>query len=490
MRVSVICTVLNEGESIRRLMDSLVAQSRQPDEIVIVDGGSRDNTVAVIQEYGDRLPLRVLVEPGANISRGRNVAIGAATGDVIASVDAGVWLEPVWLAELVGPFESANQQISKSANQQSAIRNRNRNPQSVAGFFVPDTRTAFEIAMGATVLPTVDEIKPDGFLPSSRSVAYTKTAWAAAGGYPEWIDYCEDLIFDLRLLDAVGPFAWAPKAVAHFQPRGSLKAFAKQYYRYARGDGKADLWRKRHLIRYATYLIALPGLIALSLFHSSGWWLVLLAGALFYCASPYRRLRPRLAELPLGGQLHAILLVPSHPARRRCRQDARLSRRLDLAAAELGEAGDPLAATCPEHGPRMTLRNSAGTRRKVDFNRLGIRHRNRICVDVRLDRRYDVFRWQDEQERKMAEMIAMQMQVPREWLPDLKDQAVFLEILGLGLEEYRMQRALNLYQQGVGTLGYVADLVGISKRELMEHARRRGVLPQYDERFVEQDLQR
>ena len=321
MRVSVICTVLNEGESIRRLMDSLVAQSRQPDEIVIVDGGSRDTTVTVIEEYGDRLPLRVLVEPGANISRGRNVAIGAATGDVIASVDAGVWLEPVWLAELVAPFESANQQISKSANQQvnnpASLRSGDyspqyatRNTQSVAGFFVPDTRTAFEIAMGATVLPTVDEIKPDGFLPSSRSVAYTKTAWAAAGGYPEWIDYCEDLIFDLRLLDAVGPFAWAPKAVAHFRPRGSLKAFAKQYYRYARGDGKADLWRKRHLIRYATYLLALPGLLALSLFHSSGWWLVLLAGAMFYCASPYRRLRPRLAELPLGSQLHAILLVP------------------------------------------------------------------------------------------------------------------------------------------------------------------------------------
>jgi glycosyltransferase involved in cell wall biosynthesis len=321
MRISVICTVLNEGESIRRLMDSLVAQSRQPDEIVIVDGGSRDNTVAVIEEYGGRLPLRVLIEPGANISRGRNVAIGAATGDVIASVDAGVWLEPVWLAELAAPLadiESANRRIGESANQQlgnrqSAIGNPQsaiHNRQSVAGFFAPDTRTAFEIAMGATVLPAVDEIKPDGFLPSSRSVAYMKTAWAAAGGYPEWIDYCEDLIFDLRLLDAVGPFAWAPKAVAHFRPRGSLRAFAKQYYRYARGDGKADLWRKRHLIRYATYLLALPGLLALGLFHSPGWWLVLVAGALLYCASPYRRLRPRLTELPVGGRLYAILLVP------------------------------------------------------------------------------------------------------------------------------------------------------------------------------------
>ena len=113
MRVSVICTVLNEGESIRRLMDSLVAQSRQPDEIVIVDGGSRDNTVAVIQTYADRLPLRVLVEPGANISRGRNVAIDAATGDVIASVDAGVWLEPVWLAELTRPLEGYRSQVAR-----------------------------------------------------------------------------------------------------------------------------------------------------------------------------------------------------------------------------------------------------------------------------------------------------------------------------------------------------------------------------------------
>src|SRR5512139_3748337 len=104
MRVSLICTVLNEGEAIRRLMDSVVRQTRTPDEIVFVDGGSHDNTVEVIQRYSERLPLRVIVEPGANISRGRNVAIEAATGNVIVSVDAGVWLEPAWLESLLAPF--------------------------------------------------------------------------------------------------------------------------------------------------------------------------------------------------------------------------------------------------------------------------------------------------------------------------------------------------------------------------------------------------
>ena len=259
MRVSLICTVLNEGEAIRRLMDSIVDQTRLPDEVVFVDGGSRDCTVDVSQRIRDRLPLRVIVEPGANISRGRNVAIAAAMGEIIASVDAGVHLEPQWLEELVRPLELGE-------------------AQAAAGFFVSDPHTTFEIALGATTLPDVEDVDPNTFLPSSRSVAFTRQAYEAAGGYPEWLDYCEDLIFDFRLRDEVGQFAWAPKAVAHFRPRSTAKGFAKQYYRYARGDGKADLWRKRHAVRYVTYLVALPGLLLLSILHKPWWLLGLLGG--------------------------------------------------------------------------------------------------------------------------------------------------------------------------------------------------------------------
>jgi glycosyltransferase involved in cell wall biosynthesis len=253
-----------------------------------------------LEAYRDQLPLRVLISPGANISRGRNVAIAAATGDVIASVDAGVWLEPQWLACLIAPLErtrGAEEQGSKGA------------PRAVSGFFVADPRSTFEIAMGATVLPDVEDIDPATFLPSSRSVAYTPDGWRAAGGYPEWLDYCEDLVFDLRLRDAVGSFAWAPGALTHFRPRGSLKAFAKQYYRYARGDGKADLWRQRHAIRYVTYLVALPALLALSLIHSPWWLLALVAGGVAYCRTPLRRLRRHLAALSPWARVQAVLWV-------------------------------------------------------------------------------------------------------------------------------------------------------------------------------------
>jgi hypothetical protein len=184
-------------------------------------------------------------------------------------------------------------------------------PQVVSGFFESDPQTTFEVAMGATVLPLLSDINPQTFLPSSRSIAFSKTAWEAVHGYPEWLDFCEDLIFDFNLKDYAGHFAFAPKAIAHFRPRSSLSAFFKQYYQYARGDGKADLWRKRHAIRYLTYLIALPLIIALALFVSpvGGLCGIILGGlGMFY--TPYRRLIQSWSRLSWPERLKAVLWVP------------------------------------------------------------------------------------------------------------------------------------------------------------------------------------
>lgn len=292
--VSVIATVLNEGDAIRRLLDSLLTQTHPADEIIVVDGGSQDHTVANLRAYQDRLPLRILVEPGCNISQGRNRAIAAAQHEIIAATDAGVWLEPGWLAALLAPFQQPGVEV-------------------VAGFFQPDATTPFEIAMGATVLPALADIDPAVFLPSSRSVAFTRAAWQRAGGYPEWLDYCEDLVFDFRLRDVAGPFAWAPGAIAHFRPRSSLSAFFTQYYRYARGDGKADLWRRRHAIRYVTYLIVLPLLLGLAFRRRRAravGWLGLLLGLAAYNRRPWQRLSAMWEPLTWPQRLLTLGLAP------------------------------------------------------------------------------------------------------------------------------------------------------------------------------------
>ena len=314
-----IATVLNEASSLPRLFDSLCVQTRQPDEVIICDGGSTDGTTEVLAAYSERLPLRVVPLPGSNISQGRNAAIAAATGEIIASTDAGVRLSPNWLAALVAPFEQEAQEQTDLDTLREVVENQYDAPwhvapvQVVAGFFRSDSQGAFETALGATALPDLEDIDPPSFLPSSRSIAFRKSLWEAAGGYPEWLDYCEDLIFDFHLREMVKPEAWAfaPNAVAHFRPRSTPMAFFRQYYRYARGDGKADLWRKRHTIRYSVYLLFLPLSILMGLRLTKWSWGLIFGAAAGYCFTPYRRLWPRLGSMRPAARLKAILYVPA-----------------------------------------------------------------------------------------------------------------------------------------------------------------------------------
>lgn len=309
MQVSVIMTVYHESEAIGRLLTSLAAQTRAPDEIVICDGGSTDDTVAQIEAWAAdaAIPVKVMVAAGANISRGRNVAIAAAQGPLIAATDAGVRLDPRWLEHLLAPWECA---LGESVSEAEP-------PIAVAGFFLPDVEGVFQTAMAATVLPLVDDIDPATFLPSSRSVAFTKEAWQAAGGYPEWLDYCEDLIFDfgingLRPQQASG-FAWAPAALVYFRPRTNLRSFWTQYYRYARGDGKADLFRKRHAIRYFIYCVAFPALLGHAMWgFFARWlgWVGLIIGVIAYCWRPWQRVAVVGHDLAWHDRALALLWVP------------------------------------------------------------------------------------------------------------------------------------------------------------------------------------
>lgn len=285
--ICLVVTVLDERASIDGLLSSVEAQTLQPDEVVVVDGGSTDGTWEALQAWQGRLPLTLLREPGANISRGRNLGIEQTRATWCAVTDAGVRLDPHWLERLAVHVDESVDVVS--------------------GFFRADPRSPFETALGATTLPAVEDVKPDQFLPSSRSVLVRRLAWRVVGGYPEWLDYCEDLVFDLALKAQRCRFRFEPTAIAYFRPRASLGQFWRQYYLYARGDGKADLWRVRHAIRYGTYLTALallrwaPRPLVLALFAT---------GAAAYTRRPYVRLLPLLANRPLDERLAMLAWVP------------------------------------------------------------------------------------------------------------------------------------------------------------------------------------
>ena len=186
MTVSVIMTVRNEADSVALLLDSLLAQTLPPDEIVVCDGGSTDGTVGIVSGYAaERTP------PCASSRRRAPTSRKDATWPL---PQRPVTSSPPPMPACVSSRTGCSNWCSRWPSQTAA-----RTTDVASGFFVADAHGVFETAMGATVLPPAADIKPEAFLPSSRSVAYSRAAWAAVGGYPEWLDYCEDLVFDLAL---------------------------------------------------------------------------------------------------------------------------------------------------------------------------------------------------------------------------------------------------------------------------------------------------
>lgn len=102
MSISIIIPALNEERMIGRCLESLAKLSfaRERFEVLVVDNGSRDKTLAIAESFKDRLNLRVLQKTGVRISALRNMGAHAALGDIVAFLDAdclapGDWLDRI-----------------------------------------------------------------------------------------------------------------------------------------------------------------------------------------------------------------------------------------------------------------------------------------------------------------------------------------------------------------------------------------------------------
>lgn len=264
-KVSLITTVYNEAANVEEFMLSIYRQSQPPDEVVVVDAGSTDGTVARIEAVAARhgaLPTSVVVSPGCNISQGRNIAIASAAHEVIAVSDAGTTLTENWLELLVDPFSEGSR------------------VDVVGGHYRPVLKNQLQRAVYYGFCWT-RKIDPEGFLPSSRSIAFRKEAWRSVGGYPEWLDYGEDTFFDLALKEQGFAFFFQENAVVLWEPRETLWQSMVQYYRYGRGDGNAfqlfDQGYSRFLGHFGQRLL----LAAASFFYPPLLWLLALHILLF-----------------------------------------------------------------------------------------------------------------------------------------------------------------------------------------------------------------
>ena len=270
--VSLVIPVRNEERSLPRLIASIRAQTRLPDEVILVDGGSTDGTVALARQLTAHDPRWRIVEAGpATPGRGRNVGIAAARYEWIALTDAGIRLEPDWLEQLVAVAAS---------DPGLAI---------VYGNYEPVTDSFFTRCAALAYVPPREE-RPGGRMrgPFIASSLVRRQAWEAVGGFPD-LRAAEDLIFFERLSRAGLRAGWAPRATVWWEIQPSLLATFRRFVLYSRHNvwaGRQAYW---HYGLARQYLMALP-FLGLALLHSA-WWLVvpLLAGSARVAKSLWRR---------------------------------------------------------------------------------------------------------------------------------------------------------------------------------------------------------
>lgn len=288
MKSTFITTVFNEERSIEAFIKSLINQSVVPDEIIITDANSSDKTISIIEKllknskYKNRF---IILSKKGNRSKGRNEAIKNAMNEIILCSDAGCVLDINWIKNILKPFKDQDIDV-------------------VSGFYLAKTENIFERSLSTYTCVMPEKIDKDNFLPSSRSIAFKKSSWKRAGGYPEWLDTCEDLVFDKNLLNTKAKFIFAKDAIVYWpQRKNYLEAF-KQFFSYAIGDGTARYIRKSTPLLFIRYLVGILFLLFYIYLGSNILLLIILLLFLGYILWSIRK------NYKYVGNLQAIIYLP------------------------------------------------------------------------------------------------------------------------------------------------------------------------------------
>lgn len=261
--VSVVTTVLNEANVIDRLLGLLVPQlAEDRDEIVVVDGGSTDDTADRVQSWASKdARIRLLRRPGSTISAGRNAAVHAARNSLIACTDAGCYPDPDWLAQLRA---AAAEPVP---------------PDLITGVYRADGQGPLSWAMSAVGYPVPEEARHpgpwtrayfrlfgrglDAAMPTGRSMAFSRSAWQDAGGFPEHLRTAEDVLFGRAVVGAGHRAVLASAAEVGWEQRPTLRQTAAMYFRYGEGGGRAADPRLvgRDMARACAYGVGLAAMV-------------------------------------------------------------------------------------------------------------------------------------------------------------------------------------------------------------------------------------
>jgi len=205
MKLSIIIVTRNRAEMLRKCLDSLVRQTKKPDEVLAVDNNSNDSTKNVIGSFRKRLAIKYIFEPRVGIPIARNTGIKSARYDIIAFIDDDCVADGKYVRNILDEHQ------------------KHKNESVILGRSINKVKNnIFAESMDCI-------LKENPYLIDSKNVSFKK--WFIKKNlFDEEFLRCSDLELGTRLKKAGLRFYYSPCILAHHTHRPDLKSFMKQQY--------------------------------------------------------------------------------------------------------------------------------------------------------------------------------------------------------------------------------------------------------------------
>ncbi len=193
MKISVVIPTYNRADLLLETLESVWAQTRPADEIVVIDDGSTDDTRARLQPFADARRLRYVYQTNAHLSAARNRGTRETVGDALLFLDS----DDLLFAEALAALEAALHRVPDACL--AYCRTQVIGP----GGEVIEAQTRGAEYEGM-VWP---HLLNGNFIRSSGSVLVRRDSLEAAGPFDETLRGSEDWDEWLRVSETGKPFA-------------------------------------------------------------------------------------------------------------------------------------------------------------------------------------------------------------------------------------------------------------------------------------------
>ena len=226
--VSVVIPTYNSGSTIEDCLESLMKQTKPPEEIIIVDGHSKDSTVEIAKEY----ECKILYEEGGSRAAACNVGVPEAKGDYVVFIDADAIAKEDWLENLIAAFDlDHGREVGCTTGPNIEYPNETDFGKAVSA--------VYDTFIGGNWTEHIKSIfnKENRYVQSAAgcNAAYKRSALNEAMPFNENLITAEDTEINYKLIKSGYSIYFEPNAIVYHQRPQSHKAYRNKAKKYARG---------------------------------------------------------------------------------------------------------------------------------------------------------------------------------------------------------------------------------------------------------------